>query len=110
MRYASPPLRQAATRWLAHEVGGERATSEHLAAASARLLDWLSEHLAQIVGRAGIEALWLRAVRLPKLDFPFLGMTTPRDRVPLRRLATGVPGLDDVLDGGLPELSFNLGS
>ena len=35
-------------------------------------------------------------------------MTTPRDRVPLRRLATGVPGLDDVLGGGLPELSFNL--
>ena len=72
MRYASPPLRQAATRWLAHEVGGERATSEHLAAASARLLDRLSAHLAQIVGRAGIEALWLRAVRLRKLDFPFL--------------------------------------
>ncbi|HEV8597006.1 MAG TPA: ATPase domain-containing protein, partial [Candidatus Dormibacteraeota bacterium] len=26
----------------------------------------------------------------------------------IRRLATGVPGLDDVLGGGLPELSFNL--
>jgi circadian clock protein KaiC len=35
-------------------------------------------------------------------------MTTPRDRVPLRRLATRVPGLDDVLGGGLPELSLNL--
>jgi circadian clock protein KaiC len=35
-------------------------------------------------------------------------MTTRRDRVPLRTLATGVPGLDDVLGGGLPELSFNL--
>jgi circadian clock protein KaiC len=35
-------------------------------------------------------------------------MTTSRDRVPLRRLDTGVPGLDDVLGGGLPELSFNL--
>jgi circadian clock protein KaiC len=30
------------------------------------------------------------------------------ERVPIRRLATGVPGLDDVLGGGLPELSFNL--
>ncbi len=30
------------------------------------------------------------------------------DRVQIRRLSTGVPGLDRVLDGGLPELSFNL--
>ena len=28
--------------------------------------------------------------------------------VPIRKLATQVPGLDDVLGGGLPELSFNL--
>ncbi|MBX3636034.1 MAG: protein kinase, partial [Rubrivivax sp.] len=26
----------------------------------------------------------------------------------IRRLATGVPGLDEVLGGGLPEFSFNL--
>ena len=32
-------------------------------------------------------------------------MTT---RVTINRLSTGVPGLDDVLGGGLPELSFNL--
>lgn len=30
------------------------------------------------------------------------------DRVEIRRLSTGVPGLDDVLAGGLPEFSFNL--
>src|ERR1700730_9105495 len=30
------------------------------------------------------------------------------DRVTIRRLATGVPGLDDILGGGLPEFSFNL--
>ena len=30
------------------------------------------------------------------------------DKVTIRRLATGVPGLDAVLGGGLPELSFNL--
>ncbi len=35
-------------------------------------------------------------------------MTDRGARVSVRRLATGVPGLDDVLGGGLPELSFNL--
>ena len=35
-------------------------------------------------------------------------MTEHRDGVLLRKLRTGVPGLDDVLGGGLPELSFNL--
>jgi circadian clock protein KaiC len=30
------------------------------------------------------------------------------ERVVIRQLRTGVPGLDDVLGGGLPELSFNL--
>jgi len=29
-------------------------------------------------------------------------------KVDIRRLATGVPGLDEILGGGLPELSFNL--
>lgn len=30
------------------------------------------------------------------------------DRVPIRKLPSGVPGLDEVLGGGFPELSFNL--
>jgi circadian clock protein KaiC len=30
------------------------------------------------------------------------------DKVPIRQLPTGVPGLDAVLGGGVPELSFNL--
>ncbi len=30
------------------------------------------------------------------------------DKVKINRLATGVPGLDEVLGGGLPEFSFNL--
>jgi circadian clock protein KaiC len=30
------------------------------------------------------------------------------DKVQIRKLATGIPGLDAVLGGGLPELSFNL--
>jgi circadian clock protein KaiC len=32
----------------------------------------------------------------------------PRDRVAIRSLATGVPGLDEILGGGLPEYSFNI--
>src|SRR4029077_19440673 len=30
------------------------------------------------------------------------------DKVPIHRLLTGVPGLDAVLGGGVPEFSFNL--
>ena len=30
------------------------------------------------------------------------------NKVAIRRLATGVPGLDEILGGGLPEYSFNL--
>ncbi len=30
------------------------------------------------------------------------------DKVPIRRLQSGVPGLDEVLGGGIPEFSFNL--
>src|SRR5256886_15111014 len=35
-------------------------------------------------------------------------MTNGHEGVPIRKLPTGVPGLDDVLGGGLPELSFTL--
>jgi circadian clock protein KaiC len=35
-------------------------------------------------------------------------MTERQEGVPIRKLPTEVPGLDDVLGGGLPELSFNL--
>ena len=30
------------------------------------------------------------------------------NRVAIRRLASGVPGFDEILGGGLPEFSFNL--
>jgi len=33
---------------------------------------------------------------------------TPRSSVVIRKLKTGVPGLDEVLGGGLPEYSFNI--
>jgi circadian clock protein KaiC len=35
-------------------------------------------------------------------------MMPPQDRVKINRLPTGVPGLDDILGGGLPEFSFNI--
>jgi circadian clock protein KaiC len=31
-----------------------------------------------------------------------------QDKVTIRKLPTGVPGLDDIVGGGLPELSFNI--
>src|ERR1700682_121296 len=31
-----------------------------------------------------------------------------KDRVTIRQLPTGVPGLDEILGGGLPEYSFNI--
>ena len=36
------------------------------------------------------------------------GQETPHDRVTIRQLPTGVPGLDEILGGGLPEYSFNI--
>lgn len=35
-------------------------------------------------------------------------MSKPSKRVVINKLSTGVPGLDEVLGGGLPEFSFNL--
>ena len=36
------------------------------------------------------------------------GQETSHDRVNIRQLPTGVPGLDEILGGGLPEFSFNI--
>jgi circadian clock protein KaiC len=36
------------------------------------------------------------------------GQNQEQDRVTIRRLPTGVPGLDEILGGGLPEYSFNI--
>ena len=33
---------------------------------------------------------------------------TQQDRVKINKLPTGVPGLDEILGGGLPEFSFNI--
>ena len=36
------------------------------------------------------------------------GNSFAKDRVTIRQLPTGVPGLDEILGGGLPEFSFNI--
>src|SRR5665648_499155 len=36
------------------------------------------------------------------------GQDKRQGRVPIRQLPTGVPGLDEILGGGLPEYSFNI--
>ncbi|MGI8977987.1 MAG: RAD55 family ATPase, partial [Pirellulaceae bacterium] len=40
------------------------------------------------------------------MDTP--GQDQGRERVKIRQLPTGVPGLDEILGGGLPEYSFNI--
>ncbi len=35
-------------------------------------------------------------------------LITPQDKVAIRQLPTGIPGLDEILGGGLPEFSFNI--
>jgi hypothetical protein len=72
MRYAPPRMRRVAALLLAHEASGQPATSEALVAASGRLLDRLSARLAEVIGPAGVEAIFLRAVKLRTSEFPFL--------------------------------------
>ena len=81
MRYATPRFRRVATRLLAHEAGREPVTSGTLAAASGRLLDRLSQRLAEVIGPAGVEAIFLRAVKLRRPEFAFLDAgIVPRGR------------------------------
>jgi hypothetical protein len=72
----APRLRPALMRLLVHDAGGDGASSEDLAAASGRLLDRVSQRLSVVIGRAGVEALFLRAVKLRRADFPFLDERT----------------------------------
>ena len=72
MRYATARLRRVATLLLAHEAGGEAATSEALAAASGRLLDRLTQRLTEVIGPAGVQAIFLRAVKLRLAEYPYL--------------------------------------
>src|SRR6476659_7144516 len=45
---------------------------------------------------------WRRQIPRNKIDM------TQRDKVTINKLPTGVPGLDEILGGGLPEFSFNI--
>ena len=72
MRFATARLRRVAMLLLAHEAGGQPATSETLAAAAGRVLDRLSQRLAEVIGPAGVQAIVLRAVKLRKSEYAFL--------------------------------------
>jgi hypothetical protein len=76
MNHATPRLRRAMMQLFRHEAGGDQGSSEDMAAVSARLLDRMSQRLSEVIGRAGVEALLLRAVKLRKADFPFLDERT----------------------------------
>ena len=95
LNYETPRLRRAVTRLLGHETGGDGASSEELAAASGRLLDRLSQRLSVVIGGAGVEALFLRAVKLRKTDFPFLDermLSRGQDESPGDSLRTRLQG------------------
>lgn len=57
---------------LAQEVGAEPTTSDALASAAGRLLDRLSYRLREVIGPAGVQAIFGRAVKLSKSQFTFL--------------------------------------
>ena len=59
-------------RLIDHEVGMGQATSYDLAAASGRLLGRLSQRMTQIIGPAGVEAIFSRAIKIRKAEFPYL--------------------------------------
>jgi hypothetical protein len=101
MRYATPRLRRAATQLLAREAeGGQPATSENLAAAAGRLLDGLSQRLAEVIGHSGVQAVFLRAVNLCRPAFPFLD----ERMVPLERGQSMAAPLRACLEEQAPEL------
>ena len=71
-RYATAGLCRAATRLLARETGDGPANAKSLATASGRLLDTLSQRLADVIGPAGVSAIVHRAVRLHQPQLRFL--------------------------------------
>ena len=71
MNDVAPRLREALARLLEHEA--DAATSHELAAAAGRLLERLARRLGLVIGQAGVQALFIRAVKLRTREFPFLG-------------------------------------
>src|SRR6185312_15073698 len=126
-----------AKRLLALE-GDAGTSSAGCAAAAWSLYEKLNARLAPLLGAAGVQALFVRSAKLAQADFPSLAeVATPdglkklgaglqalepadatsdgtqgdhemNDSVSIRNLPSRVPGLDDVLGGGIPEFSFNL--
>lgn len=68
---------EKAKRLLASE-GAPWSTSEECAAASWRIYEKLNARLAPLLGRAGVQALFVRSAKLAQAEFPSLGeIATP---------------------------------
>ena len=84
-------------------------TAANAAAAHDAMLQTFQDLLDNLIGRSLTQRL-LQAV----WDQPSSGdavqdtIAMNTDKATIKRLETGVPGLDEVLGGGLPEFSFNV--
>ena len=67
---ASPAQMEQARRWLAHE--GARGSAGERATAASRVYDRLHEHLAPLVGDAGVNLLFVRSAKLSLGEFAWL--------------------------------------
>ncbi len=76
---------ETAKRLLAYE--GAASSADECASAAGRVYDKLQDHLAPLLSSAGVEALFVRSVKLTHREFPFLevalreGSTKLRERL-----------------------------
>jgi hypothetical protein len=81
----SPAQLEIAKRLLAHE--GAAGSADECASAAGRVYDKLQAHLSPLLGAAGVEALFVRSVKLTHREFSFLevalheGSTKLRERL-----------------------------
>ena len=71
MRQATPEFHDLARRLLAHETGGQQSVIA-LEAASQRACQKLHQQLAKLIGPAGFNMCFVRAMHLAAAEFPFL--------------------------------------
>jgi hypothetical protein len=79
-----PPAPEDVTRWLLAYEAGEKKSPEELAAAGERVYHRLREHLAVVLGSAGFDALWARAIYLAQQKFRSGDETAMAESFPAR--------------------------
>nr|GFA75874.1 hypothetical protein [Tanacetum cinerariifolium] len=67
-----------------------------------------AEVFKMLVDAMDLRELRSTLIKLQKDEAVFFRHFTMSTKVTINRLATGVPGFDEILGGGLPEFSFNL--